>query len=171
MTGEDTRKTAARRVLVVGIGNPERGDDGVGPAVAHRLAGRLPGDVGLIVQGGDMLSLLGDWAGVDALVCVDAAVSGASPGQIHRLDLAADELPRDLAPVSSHAFGLPEAIALARALGEAPRRIVIYAIEGRCFDGGAAMSPEAVAAAEAVAGHITAEIARLRQPERETAQA
>jgi len=29
-------------VLVVGIGNSDRGDDGVGPAVARRLRGRVP---------------------------------------------------------------------------------------------------------------------------------
>ena len=28
------------KVLVVGIGNPDRGDDGIGPLVATRLAGR-----------------------------------------------------------------------------------------------------------------------------------
>jgi hydrogenase maturation protease len=162
VTGEGSQK-AARRILVVGLGNPACGDDGIGPAVARRLTGRLPGDVGLLVRSGDMLSLLADWAGVDALVCVDAAASGAPPGRIHRLDLAADGLPRDLAPVSSHSFGLPEAIALARALGEAPGRIVIYAIEGRCFEGGAAMSPAVAASAEAVAGRVIAEVARLRR--------
>ena len=32
-------------VLVVGIGNPDRGDDAVGPTVARRLRGRVPSGI------------------------------------------------------------------------------------------------------------------------------
>ena len=62
-----------RRVLVVGIGNPDRGDDAVGPAVVQVLAERLPDDVLMRTRSGNMLALIDDWAGFDAVVCIDAA--------------------------------------------------------------------------------------------------
>lgn len=151
----------ARRVLVVCIGNPDRGDDGVGAAVAGRLAGRLPPGAELVTRSGDLLALVDDCAGFDALVCVDAAAPAGRPGCVRRLDLACDSLPTDHAGSSSHEFGLAAAIGLARALQCAPRNIVVYAVEGRRFDGGAPMSVEVAAAAEDVAGRIMAEIGRL----------
>ena len=41
--------TSVRR-LVIGVGNPDRGDDGVGDEVVRLLAGRTPPDVGLLRQ-------------------------------------------------------------------------------------------------------------------------
>jgi hydrogenase maturation protease len=151
------------KVLVVGMGNPDRGDDGVGALVVRSVAGRLPADVSLVVRSGDALSLIEDWAGFDALVCVDAATPVTMPGRIHRIDLASDQLVREMSFASSHAFGVAEAIELARTLGLAPREMVIYTIEGASFDRGASITPEVAAAAEEVAGRVVAEVERLRR--------
>lgn len=163
MTRTDRSCATPRKVLVVGMGNPDRGDDGVGALVARRLAGRLPADVSIVVRSGDALSLIEDWAGFDALVCVDAAAPVDTPGRIHRIDLASDELERDVSLASSHAFGVAQAIELARTLGLAPRDMIVYAIEGVCFEGGAPIAPEVLAAAADVAGRVAAEVRRLRQ--------
>lgn len=48
-------------VLLVGIGNPDRGDDGVGPLVARQLLGRVPPNVAIIERTGDALALIEDW--------------------------------------------------------------------------------------------------------------
>jgi hydrogenase maturation protease len=154
---------APRKVLVVGIGNPDRGDDGIGAAVAERLAGRLPDDVTLLARRSDMLALIHDWEGFDALVCIDAAAPMGAPGRVHRFDLAHDELPRELAFASSHALGLAEAIELARTLSLAPAEIVVYAVEGVSFDGGAPLSAVVAEAAPDVAGRVIEEVARLRR--------
>lgn len=151
-----------RRILVLGLGNPDRGDDGVGPAVARALAGRLPEGVALAARSGDMLALLDDWAAADALVCVDAAAPMGVPGRIHRIDPVVEPLPLGTGLASSHAMGLAEALGLARALGQAPREIIVYAVEGSCFEDGAALSREVAEAAAAVADRIIAEVARLR---------
>ncbi len=152
-----------RKVLVACLGNPDRGDDRIGALVAEALSGRLPPDVALIVRSGDMLALIDDWEGSDAFVCVDAAAPMGLPGRIHRFDLARDELPAEMAVASSHAFGLAEAIGLARMLGRAPRDIVVYAVEGACFDVGAAVTFEVAAAADRLVDRVVAEVARLRQ--------
>jgi hydrogenase maturation protease len=146
-------------VLVLCIGNSDRGDDGVGAAVAEALDGRLPAGTELVTRGGDMLALVEDWAGFDTLICVDAAAPMGEPGRIHRIDLASEELPPGMVALSSHAFGLGEAIALARTLGLAPRRIVVYAVEGESFETGAPMSERVAAAAAPAAKRVAAEAA------------
>lgn len=134
--------------------------------VADRLRGVLPADVELVVRGGDMLALIDDWAGFDALVCVDAAAPAERPARIFRLDLSLDpagaDLPASLVCASSHALGLAEAVALARTLGCAPARIIVFAVEGACFDCGAPISASVLAVADDVAGRVVAEVARLR---------
>ena len=163
MTRTVNQRATPRKVLVVGMGNPDRGDDGVGALVVRSVAGRLPADVSLVVRSGDALSLIEDWDGFDALVCVDAAEPVAMPGRIHRIDLASDQLVREMSFASSHAFGVAETIELARTLGLAPREMVVYAIEGACFDLGASITAEVAAAADEVAGRVVAEVERLRQ--------
>lgn len=153
------------RILVLCIGNPDRGDDGAGPAVAKALAGALPPNAALMVRSGDMLAMIEDWEGFDALVCIDAAAGGSEPGRIHRIDLAEQDLPRDMAFLSSHAFGLGEGIALARTLGLAPPVIIVYAIEGQSFDGATQMTAPVATAVAPAAARIIAEVARLQEAE------
>ena len=97
MSGSDEQRRTACKVLVACLGNPDRGDDGVGAAVARALAGRLRDGAALVVRSGDMLALIDEWTGFDAVVCVDAAAPMdaplGAPGHIRRVDLARDELP------------------------------------------------------------------------------
>ncbi len=147
------------RALVIGLGNPDRGDDAVGLHVARRVATLGLPDVVVEEAGGDSLALLDRWAGMGRVVLVDAAAPIAWPGRIHRLDPLAGPLPRDLALGSTHAFGLAEAVELARMLGLLPRWMTIYAIEAACFDPGAALSPAVAAAVVPAAGRIEVELA------------
>jgi hydrogenase maturation protease len=151
-----TEPAAPDKVLVACLGNPDRGDDGLGAAVAQRLESMLPANVALIMRKGDMLSLVDDFQGFDAVICVDAAVPMGAPGRIHRL--AAEELSREFLLASTHGFGLADAIELARALHRAPREIAVYAVEGCCFDAGTSMTPAVAAAAEETARRIAAEV-------------
>ncbi len=155
---------APRKLLVVGIGNPDRGDDALGALVVQALYGRLPADVRVIECRNDLLDLIEDWSVCDGLVCVDAAAPLGAPGRIHRIDLDARPLPKEASGMSSHDFGLAEAIALARTLELAPRRIIVYAVEGGSFDRGAPLTPAVAAAVRIVADRIVTEIRRLRDP-------
>jgi len=150
------------RILVVGIGNPDRGDDGIGPRIAEMLRDRVPSGVSVKSRSGDALALLQDWAAFDAVILVDAAAPAGAPGRIHRVDLAVEPLPRDLGLASTHAFGIAEAIALAAQLKRLPPRLVIYAIEAAAFTAGADLSPAVEAAGEGVASRILAEVAGWR---------
>lgn len=160
MTSDDPGE-ARPKILVAAIGNPDRGDDGVGPLVAQKLLGRIPAGAKVVVRSGDMMSLIEDWADVDALICVDAAALRGSPGRVYRIDLAEEALPPELSFTSSHAFGLAEAIELARVLELAPKQIVVYAIEGASFDTGAPFTPAVLSAATEVADRIAGEVCRI----------
>lgn len=154
--------------LVIGIGNPDRGDDGIGRLVIHRLTGHVPDDVTLSHLSGDILALIDDWAGRAAVILIDAAAPGTTPGAIHRIDLRYDALPTGLSLSSTHGFGVAEAVALARALGTLPDQLIAYAIEGADFTPGAPITQAVAAAADTVAARIAAD---LRHMTSETAHA
>lgn len=150
--------------LVIGIGNTDRGDDGVGPLIASRLTQRCGARV--IVRNGDALALIEDWVGAEAVILIDAAAMTTAPGRVHRLELAqqqsGDEALERLALSSTHALGVAEAVGLARALERLPERLIVYAVEGGSFEPGAPVSAEVLAAADLVADLVSAEVQRLR---------
>ena len=153
-------------VLIIGIGNAYRGDDGAGLRVAALLRERAGDWLNIIEASGEGTALIEAWQGADAVVLIDAAQSGAPAGTIHRLIVNAGELPQQLLNTSTHTFGVMEAIELARALKRLPPRVMVYAIEGRCFDMGAALSPEVERAAHRVAERIVDKLhSRAAAPE------
>jgi hydrogenase maturation protease len=82
------------------------------------------------------------WTGVDDVVLVDACRGAGTPGTIHRLGPDDFERITALRQASTHSLGVAAAIGLSRALGTLPRRLVIYAIEGRHAREGEGLSPE-----------------------------
>ena len=85
----------------------------------------------------------------------------AEPGRIHRLDLAAGPLPGEVARSSTHAFGVAEAVELARSLGRLPRCLVAYLVEGENFAVGAPLSPVVAKAVDEVVERIVVELSRI----------
>jgi hydrogenase maturation protease len=114
----------------------------VGPVVAERL--RAAGAC-VLDCADEPTRLLDLWDGLDAVVVVDAVRSGAPAGTVHRVDAGDGPLPRDLGLASTHAMGIADALELGRALGRAPRRVVVLGIEGTSYGMGEEMTP-AVAA-------------------------
>lgn len=157
----DRHSMRRRNVVVACLGNADRGDDALGAVVAQELRGRLPAGVALVVRSGDMLCLIEDFAGCEALICVDAAAPMGTPGSIHRLDLSTGEPVPSVSLTSSHALNLIDAIRLARVLRSAPQHIIVYAVEGVQFDIAAPMSAAVTAAAGEVARRVLAEVGSL----------
>ena len=144
--------------LVVGIGNPDRGDDAVGRLVARALRARVPENVRVVELDGEATALLAQLQSAQWVWLIDAAGSGAPAGTIHRIDVSAADLALPSGGVSSHGFGVTEAIALARALDVLPRQCIVYAVEAAEFTAGAAVSPEVARAVDTVAARIVAEL-------------
>ncbi|MEU6810086.1 hydrogenase maturation protease [Streptomyces sp. NPDC046831] len=134
------------RVVVIGVGNPLRGDDGVGPAVVEALRSRVPDGTVLAVSDGEPARMLDLWHGADTVVVVEALrARPARPGELHTLT-AAEAADRCAGTASTHALGLGECLALAEALGRLPRTLVVHAVEVAGTELGAGLS-EAVRSA------------------------
>ena len=134
-----------RPPIVIGIGNPDRGDDAVGVQVARQVAAeRL--DV-LTLEFDDPSEALDAWEPEDTVVVADAIRSGGEPGDIHVVDVLEQKLPAgNWSAGGTHALGLAAVVELARSLDLLPKRLVVVGIEAGQFDHGAPMS-EAVQAA------------------------
>lgn len=147
------------RTVVIGVGNDLCGDDGVGPAVARMVAREAEPGVSVLAAPADGLALLDFWRGVDAAIIVDAVSSGAVPGTIQCLDGIDDARLISSVRWSSHSFGIPEAIGLARALGSLPKVLTIYGIEGSTFEAGAELSQPVRDAAQKLSDLILSRLA------------
>lgn len=152
--------------LIIGVGNEMRGDDGAGLLVARLLQDRPPHGVSVLQHNGEGSTLIEAWQGYESVVLVDAAApnalggsattgGGAAPGVIQRFSLDDGPLPVTLASsLSSHAFGVADAIDLARNLQRLPTQLTVYAIEGQDFRLGRPMTLPVVAAAHVLAHHL-----------------
>lgn len=149
-------------VRIIGVGNPYRGDDGVGVAVVRALGGRLPAQAEAREATGEVTSLMAAWSGAPSVILVDAVVSGAPPGTLHRIEAHATPLPAHWSTGSSHALGLAEAIELARALGTLPARVIVFGVEAGCFDPGTGLSPRVADAVGSAGRAVLAEIGSVR---------
>ena len=152
-------------VVVIGIGNEFRRDDGAGPAVIARLRGRVPAAVRLVVTDGEPTRLIDAWTGAALAVVVDAVrVPGPrppDPGHVHRF-VAGRPGPAADQTASSHGFGLGDAVALALALDRMPGRLIVHAIEAADLTQGPGLTPAVAAAVDIVALAILDDLAASR---------
>jgi hydrogenase maturation protease len=150
------------RLRILGIGSPS-GDDQAGWLVVDALR-----DLGATAAAGIELEKLDrPGAGLvdrlqdaDRVILVDAMQSGAEPGCIRRF--GRHEWPAAGGGVSSHGFGLPDALALARELGCLPARLDLYAIEIGSALPGARPDPAIRGAARRLAAMIAGDIGGIR---------
>jgi hydrogenase assembly chaperone HypC/HupF len=138
---------------IIGCGNLDRGDDAAGVLVARRL--RTLG-IDAEEQSGESFSLMDSWQGFESVILVDALCSDQAPGEVKIWDACASPLPKAALQCSTHAFGLYEAVELARTLGRLPDKLLIYGIEGDQFVPGTRPSAEVEKAVELVAQQIAA---------------
>lgn len=167
----NSESLVAGSVLVIGIGNEFRQDDGVGIEVARRLRRIAPAGIRIFERSGEATDLIAAWSGAACVLVIDAVSSGAEPGTVHRFELGgAGSTPESASPGprppsrifrgTSHQLGLGEAIELAAAVGELPGRLVVYGIEGRDFGEGTQLSPPVARAVDDVVARIAGEAAR-----------
>jgi hydrogenase maturation protease len=155
----------AERYVVIGVGNGYRGDDGVGLAVAARLRTRVPAGVDVIPCEQEPSRLIDAWQGAATALIVDAVESGAEPGTVHRFDASTTPIPAQALRSSTHAFGVGEAIELARALGKLPGRVVVYGVEGGEFGAFQGLTAPVEAAVERTANAVLDDLDRLSREE------
>lgn len=155
-----TKQTAQNKhvILTIGIGNAYRSDDAVGLHVVQCLKKQVHDPVNVLEENGEGLSLMESWKNADTVILIDAVYSGARPGTILRFDARDQPIPSNLFHYSTHAFGVAETIELARALNQLPNRLIVYGIEGKCFEAGAGLSVEVDKAVQEVTIRVQQDI-------------
>jgi hydrogenase maturation protease len=131
-------------VLVLAVGNPSRGDDAIGPALAARIEeARLPG-VEVIVEFQLQVENALDLAGRERVIFVDAGTGTPEPFELRRVESAAEFLH------TSHALS-PEAVLATyrRVTGEEPPEAWLLCVRGESFELGEGLSEGGAANLEA----------------------
>lgn len=147
------------RVVVIGVGNEFRRDDGAGPQLVTGLRQRAPADVDFFVSDGDPTGIIEAWDGAALAIVVDAVrINPTAPGRLYRLILDRDRPVPDSA-VSSHGLGLGEAIGLAQVLGRMPARLIVHAVEAGDVGPGTGLTPAVAAAAARLAAAVLRDLA------------
>jgi hydrogenase maturation protease len=150
--------------VVIGLGNPLRGDDGVGVRVVEVLAAQpLPQDVEVVDGGTQGLGIVSLMEGRRRAIVVDAASVGRSPGQFVRFTLDEARLLGDDQPLSVHAAGLGDALLLAQVLGTLPDEVIIFGVQPSRVQWDSSLSPEVEAALPALIAAVLAEVAASYQ--------
>jgi hydrogenase maturation protease len=105
-------------IRIIGIGGP-LGDDAAGLEAARRLADEPPAESEVVLADRPGIALADLLRTASTVILIDSVRSGGAPGAVHDLDLG--EVARLTGRrLTSHDASLPEALALAEALGHAP---------------------------------------------------
>ncbi|MCA9796648.1 MAG: hydrogenase maturation protease [Candidatus Eremiobacteraeota bacterium] len=138
--------------MIVGLGNPYRRDDAVGPVMLERLD-----DLDTYFCQGDPLGLMTALDDHAVVIIVDA-VLGNQPGRIHRWQWG--QTPPELLTtrLSSHSLPLLTTLKLMEKQNRLPEHTVVYAVEAEDFSMGVGFSPEVEAALPELERRIREEI-------------
>ena len=135
--------------LVIGVGNPLMGDDGLGIAVVARLASEWPEDESLsFVDGGTWgMNLLPLIESANRVMILDAIDRGLPAGTT--ITLEREEIPRYFAiKLSPHQLDLREVLALAELRGTLPRETVALGVQPERVELSLSLSASVAAAVE-----------------------
>ena len=153
------------KTLVVGLGNPILGDDGVGWRIAQELQTRqnLPPDVDVVCLAVGGISLMESLIGYAKAIIIDAIVSQRAPlGTIKRFTLEELSDPSSGHLSSAHDTSLQNALRIGRELGvQLPDEIIVITVESqRVYEFSEELSPAITAAIPSVINILQAILAQ-----------
>ncbi|WP_166348643.1 hydrogenase maturation protease [Phytoactinopolyspora limicola] len=152
--------TPTRQVVVIGVGNQLRHDDGVGPTVIRMLQRRSLPHVTLAIADDEPDQLVELWSGGDPVIVIAAVQNGSScPGTLRQIivDRPAAE---DDAWSSTPGLGTNPVVEQALARGPMPRRLVVFAVDGADFSAGPGLTAAVAAAVDRLLRCVLSEIER-----------
>lgn len=126
------------KLIILGIGNPLRGDDSLGLEIVRRLKGKLPRGV-IVIEGGlTPENFIGKIRKIKPshVLLVDAAHFGGKPGEIRLI--RSKQI--SCATISTHAISLSILVELIRE--ETNAKIILLGVEPKNLGLGAEISPE-----------------------------
>ena len=149
-------------IAIIGCGNANRSDDGVGPRVISDLRARgVEGDdVKAYDAGTDGMAAMFSARGCSTLIIVDACRSGSTPGAV--FEVPGEEVETTYRPsLTLHDFRWDHALHAGRILfhDDFPAQVTVLLIEAQTVDFGIGLSPAVAGAAARVVERIEALIA------------
>jgi hydrogenase maturation protease len=147
-----TEKSEFRSTWIIGYGNPQRKDDGIGPFVIEQLCRDLGRGTEIGLRSMHQLDpvLAEELQGVQRLILVDATVEPLERG----LRWARVQPKRDVLPWGTHHLKPSVFAGLLEALYERAPVTWLVSIEGNDFEFGEGLSPEAQEKAEQASREI-----------------
>ena len=157
---------ASPRLVIIGCGNPNRRDDGAGPAVIaalrQLLGDQLPADVLLCDAGTDGMAVMFRARGCRSLVIIDAARNtGAEPGAIFEVPGEELQQPHPQDSLNLHDFRWQHALHAGRQIFDDtfPRHVRVFLVEAADTGFGLELSKSVQAAVDTLAQRLAREIA------------
>jgi hydrogenase maturation protease len=147
--------------LVIGLGNPIMGDDGLGVVALERLRQRWsPPDSVRLVDGGtwgmNLLPLIED---AERVLFLDAIDAGRPAGDL--VELVGEELPRSLRlKLSPHQVDLRDVLALAHLRGRLPKDLIAIGLQPGRIEMASGLSPDVEARLEELLAVVIARLER-----------
>jgi hydrogenase maturation protease len=135
-------QSAKRPLVVLGLGNPLMGDEGIGVYLVEELAKlaiEYP-SVDFLDVGTGGLSVLHYLEGRRKAILIDCAFMDEEPGAIRRFTPDQVRSRKVLAHQSLHEADLMQILALARQLGQEPERVILFGIQPERVELGTGLS-------------------------------
>ena len=157
-----SKMTRQSPICVVGVGNADCGDDGIGSILIEQLSRLGIHGTRMIKTSGEASGLIEILSTTEKVILVDAIAAYSQEGAIHRFDASESPLPAELfANYSTHSMGVNEAIEMARVLGDLPETTIVFGIEGINFEPGDPLSLEVSDNLEELLTAVRKEITRM----------
>lgn len=159
------------RLCIIGCGNPNRSDDGVGPYVINALLNRQGSadceHIDLYDAGTDGMQVMFKARGASALILVDACQSGAEPGTLFKVP--GNELESEFEEGANlHSFRWQNALYAGRKMygDDFPDQVSVWLIESQDLGLGLELSEKVKASANDLMARLEEQIVafQARQP-------
>jgi hydrogenase maturation protease len=143
--------------LIIGIGNPSRGDDALGPMLIERLESLQLPDLELLTDFQLQVEFALDLQGRQQVIFVDASLNAAPPFQFLPVTAAEDN------SYSSHALSPGAVLHAYQKLFGAPPPAFVLAIRGEAFELGEGLSKAATAHLDTALDWLVTDFMTTRQ--------
>ena len=143
-------------IVVIGCGNPNRSDDGVGPHVVGLLREKgVPDNVRVFDGGTDGMGIMYSARGATHLIIVDARIPEGSPGAIYEVPGEVLETPPKQS-LNLHDFRWDNALYAGKRIygDDFPKSISVLLIEAASLELGLGLSDEVTVAADLAESRI-----------------
>ncbi len=131
------------KILIAGIGNKLKCDDGFGPKVIEELAKlKLPPEVDIVDYGTSAFKVLFDLEDYNLVIFVDVVNRDEKPGEIFVIEPHLSKNDKEVLKISLHEVELEKLLKIAKRLEKLPSEVIIVGCQPKILSNGLEMSRE-----------------------------